>query len=362
MGNTPEIKFRGEVLSGRGEAKGFLEIDWVREQCSIAAGFEPYPGTLNLKVDAVTFALIRRSAMSYGKRIIPPLEAEAFCEARLLPLFISGISGAIIYPMMDDYYSNIIEVIAPMRLKERKDIRDGNFLEAVLPPLQKLFSPAAVIFDLDGTLIDSVELYYSILCEGCRCLGEKPPQRDVFLDFMGKGLGFWEVWAMVTGRTPAKSVNGETEKKVMAVFEDIWQRRYEQEVGLFPGVRELLVQMHERNIKMGVVTSSFYLKKMDLFRKAGLEPDQIFTSVITLNETVHRKPHSEPMFGCLEKLAVPATRCFCVGDSPCDILAGRETGLFNVGVLSGAGTVQSLSKAGADALLDSVADLTALTG
>ena len=96
---------------------------------------------------------------------------------------------------------------------------------------------------------------------------------------------------------------------------------------------------------------------MDVFRKAGLDPEELFATVITRNDTLQKKPHPEPIYRCMEQLAVSAPECFCVGDSPCDIVAGNDAGLFTVGVLSGTGTVQSLAKEGAGAILDSVAGL-----
>ena len=357
MNNMEEIRFRGKVLSGRGEAKGFMKIDWVREQCRSAAGFEPYPGTLNLQVNEHTFSVVRRLAMSLGQRIIPPVEAADFCEARLLPLEVHGQRAAVIYPMVNEYYSDIIEVIAPVLFKDTPGVRDGTFLEASLKPPRRIVRPAAVIFDLDGTLLDSVDLYYSILCEGCLRQGVKPPQKEMFLDFMGKGLGFWDGWAAILGAAPPEEYGEDLKREIMAVFEDIWQQRYEQEVSLFPGVGEMLLNLHKHGIRLGVVTSSFYIRKMETFKKAGLDPDKLFTAVITRNDTLQKKPHPEPIHLCLEQLAVAAPQCICVGDSPCDILAGNAAGLFTVGVLSGAGTVQSLAKEGAAAVLDSVAGL-----
>lgn len=360
MDNNREIKFRGKVLGGRGEAQGFLKIDWVREQCFAATGFEPYPGTLNLKVDHSVFELLRRTAISRGKKIIPPTGMESFCEARLLPLVVDGIRGALLYPMLDDYYNNIVEVIAPVLFKEREGVRDGTFLELLLPPLQKLSCPGAVIFDLDGTLIDSVDLYYSILCEGCLHLELKTPPKDIFLEFMGKGQGFWEGWPALTGSSFPEKERDALKNEVISLFEEIWQRRYEQEVMLFSGVDTLLLQLQKKGIKIGVVTSSYYIKKMELFRRAGLDPESLFSAVITREDTIQKKPHPEPFYRCLQKLEIPATGCISMGDSPCDMEAGRKAGLFTVGVLSGVGTVQSLSKAGADVLLDSVVDFLGL--
>ena len=357
MSDTRKNKFYGEVVSGRGEAGGFMEIKWVREQCREITGFDPYPGTLNLKVDGDTFALIRRTAMSLGKRVVPPREASDFCEARLLPLLANGIAAAVIYPMVNDYYIDTIEIIAPILFKNIQGVKDGSRLELSLVMPVKTFRPTAAIFDLDGTLIDSVKLYYEMLCEGSANLGVQPPPKEAFLKFMGEGLGFWEGWEAINGNSITQGGRAKMKNEIMNVFDNIFQQRYEQEVKIFPGVRELLLQFKQRGIKIGVVTSSFYIKKMDLFKRAGLDPDLLFAAVVTRNDTVRKKPHPEPIFRCLDQMAVSTNQCLCVGDSPCDIAAGREAGLFTVGVLTGTGSVQSLSKEGADAVIDNAAEL-----
>ncbi|HAP31512.1 MAG TPA: hypothetical protein DCQ14_00430 [Firmicutes bacterium] len=357
MEKTSALEFKGEVYSGRGEASGFMEIDWVKEQCRHFTGFEPYPGTLNLKVDKATFGLIRRMAMSLGKRIIPPAEAKDFCEARLLLITVNGISSAVIYPMVDDYYDDTIEIIAPGIFKKIPGIRDGSLLELSLPLPQKFTRPAAIIFDLDGTLMDSVDLYYNMLGEGCLRLGVQPPRRDTFNEFMGEGLGFWEGWEAITGIATPEGERDKQKKQIKDVFEDIWQRRYEEEVSLFPGVKELLLQLRDRDIKIGVVTSSFYIKKMELFSREGLDPSELFAAVITRNDATRKKPHPEPFLRCLEQLEAEAEFTLCVGDSPCDIAGGKAAGLITVGVLTGTGTVQTLCKEEADAILGNVAEL-----
>jgi len=108
---------------------------------------------------------------------------------------------------------------------------------------------------------------------------------------------------------------------------------------------------------MGIVTSSFYKNKMAIFRESGLDPDRLFSAVITRKDTVKNKPDPEPMLRCLQQLGKAPGSCLCVGDSPCDIISGREAGMFTVGVLTGTGTRQSLSKEGADIILDRVNDL-----
>ena len=350
------VVLRGTVQSGRGEAKGFMEIPWVSGQCEENTGFQPYPGTLNLSVDRETFLFIRKLAMSRGGRIIPPVGTD-FCEARTLNLRAGGAPAALLYPMVNDYYQDTLEVIAPLLLKEHLGIKDGEQLQLTLAIPPHFSRPEGIIFDLDGTLMDSVDLYYSMLCEGCHKFGVVPPLKEKVMEIMGNGLGFWETWEVITGDIEFEGNREELQDRIVKVFEEIWDRRYENEVKLFSGVKELLQNLQRNQVTMGVVTSSFYIWKMDLFKKVGLDPDRLFKAVVTRKDTVKNKPDPEPIYRCLEKMDVSPTACICVGDSTCDVAAGREAGLFTVGVLTGTGTLESLSKEGADVIMDSVEEM-----
>jgi HAD superfamily hydrolase (TIGR01549 family) len=348
---------QGKLVQGRGEAKGFMQVDWVREQCLRRAGFDPFPGTLNLKVSLDDFNFIRRLSCARGERLIPPAGEDGFCEARLLSVRAGDVSSALVFPMVDHYYSDILEIVAPVGLKRHLRLSEGDLLQLSFEIPEKLPAPAGIIFDLDGTLIDSVDLYYSILCEGCQELGLDRPPREKVLDVMGRGTGFWEAWEELMSAMELDVGKEELREKCLLVLEEIWQRRYDREVKFFPGAVELLSRLQAAGIRMGIVTSSFYKKKMNLFTENSLDPSSLFRSVITRSDTLKNKPNPEPVQQCLQKLEVPEAECICVGDSPCDIVAGREAGLITVGVLTGTGTRQSLSKEGADAILDAVTEL-----
>ncbi|NLX90431.1 MAG: HAD-IA family hydrolase [Firmicutes bacterium] len=349
---TTEIKkIIGTIQSGRGEAGQFLSIDWVRDQCQSICGFSSFPGTLNLKISPEDADFIRRLACARGTRVIPPPES-GFCEARILPLRIKEQEAALVFPMVNDYYDNTAEIIAPVQLKKYLGKNDGDDLTFELTVPEKLPLSKGIIFDLDGTLIDSIELYYSILCEGLQSFNLDIPDRGWILEVLGTGMGFWEVWETLTAGKADKIPD--FVNKSRAVFDEIWERRYDKEVQLFPGVVELLTRLHKAGVKMGVVTSSFYVKKMDLFSRNGINYQEVFQSIITRRDTVKMKPHPEPILRCLEQLGIEKESCICVGDSPCDIAAGRNCGMPTIGLMSGTGTRQSLSKEGADLILDNV--------
>jgi len=358
MFGEKEKIIRGKIVAGRGEAKGFMQVDWVRRQCLYQAGFDPFPGTLNLLVSAEDFNFIRRLCCALGKRLTPPAGVGDFCEARLLEGSAGDIKAAVVFPMVDNYYSDIVEIIAPVPLREYKGIKEGDYISFLPKIPEKLPAPSGIIFDLDGTLLDSIDLYYSILCEGCRSLGLEEPAKEKVLKIMGSGISFWEALNELFAALELPEGIEAFREKGFPILEEIWRRRYDEEIRFFQGVPELLKQFYSAGIKMGIVTSSFYEKKLQIFTEQGLEPFSLFCSIITRLNSCKNKPDPEPMLRCLQKLNKNPERCLCVGDSPCDIISGREAGMFTVGVLTGTGTRQSLSKEGADMILDSVTDLT----
>lgn len=355
--DTKARKINGIIKSGKKEAGKFLEINWVKEQCRKICGFTPFPGTLNLEVNPADADFIRQLACARGKRVIPPSREDDYCEGRLLSLRVEGLEAALIYPMVDDYYGNTVEIIAPVELKMRLGKNSGDFLEFELEVPEKLPLPGGIIFDLDGTLIDSIDLYYSILCEGLQQLNLAIPERKQFLKLMGAGIGFWEAWDSVTSTDIAEFEKEDMRKRCNAVCKEIWRYRYEKDVRLVPGASNLLARLQKAGVKMGVVTSSIFVNKMNLFGRISLNYQELFQSIVTWNDTVKKKPHPEPFRRCLEEMGLESKDCICVGDAPCDIIAGRDCGLQTVGLMSGAGTLSSLSREGADLILDGVARL-----
>lgn len=85
-----------------------------------------------------------------------------------------------------------------------------------------------------------------------------------------------------------------------------------------------------------------------------------FRAVIAHEDTVRLKPHPEPVRRAAQALDVPVERCLMIGDTTVDILAARRAGAMSVGVLCGFGERAELERAGADAILESTADIGAL--
>jgi CTP-dependent riboflavin kinase len=125
----------GIIFSDLGAAAGFMVLDWVQRALHTQLGFAPFPATLNLRprgdLDADAWQVVQNE--SNGIELAPA--QSGFCAARLFLVDISRpggdgppVRGAVLLPAVPNYPKDKIEVVAPMRLKDRWDVRDGDQL------------------------------------------------------------------------------------------------------------------------------------------------------------------------------------------------------------------------------------------
>ncbi|KYH36309.1 MAG: riboflavin kinase [Candidatus Bathyarchaeota archaeon B24] len=121
-------RIRGVVASGLGVAKIYLNRPWVRRQLREKLGFDPYPGTLNLKVDRAARRTLEEKACS---EIVP---AEGFYKGLLAEVFVEGsIRGAVVIPLKPGYPEDLVEIIAAENLREKLNLKDGDCVTIQLP-------------------------------------------------------------------------------------------------------------------------------------------------------------------------------------------------------------------------------------
>jgi len=117
---------KGKVSSGSGEGVKFIEIPWVRKQILEKLGFVPHPGTLNIKLTEgiVKFKMLKKA------KTIEILPAKGFCRGKCFnAYFINNLKCAIVIPEVENYPENIIEVIAPINLREKFNLKDGDVVD-----------------------------------------------------------------------------------------------------------------------------------------------------------------------------------------------------------------------------------------
>lgn len=123
------VKIRGKIIEGLRVAADFTQIPWVRKQFISKLAIDPYPGTLNLEIiDSESLLVFNALKTKKGIDITP--EDPSFCSARCYPVLIGGhLKGTIVFPMVENYPENKMELIASQNIKETLSVRTGDYLE-----------------------------------------------------------------------------------------------------------------------------------------------------------------------------------------------------------------------------------------
>jgi riboflavin kinase len=125
----PSITLEGTVFTGLGEGAYYIALEFYRKQFMEKLGFEPYPGTLNLKVTTDYDIKARSELESY-----PAIEVEGFKDenrtfghVKCYPVIIENkVKGALISALRSHYDASVIEIIAPVFLRKYLKLKDGH--------------------------------------------------------------------------------------------------------------------------------------------------------------------------------------------------------------------------------------------
>ncbi|MEM2318977.1 MAG: DUF120 domain-containing protein [Candidatus Bathyarchaeia archaeon] len=121
------IQVKGKVFSGTGEGSKFVGLKWVKNQIEEKLGFTPFKGTLNLLLEENGSKI--REALENAKPILIVPE-PGYRRGKCFKVSIMGsMVGAVVVPEVEGYPKNVLEVIAPVNLRERFGLKDGDTVE-----------------------------------------------------------------------------------------------------------------------------------------------------------------------------------------------------------------------------------------
>jgi len=119
----------GRVFSGGGIGSFFINLSWVRSQIKEKLGFNPYPGTLNLQLLPGTDVKELRDTTK-GIKI---KSSEGFHEGRCFKaLIMEKLWGAVVVPDVPKYPHDLLEILAPVNLRETLGLKDGVDIEVIV--------------------------------------------------------------------------------------------------------------------------------------------------------------------------------------------------------------------------------------
>ena len=179
--------------------------------------------------------------------------------------------------------------------------------------------PKAVLFDLDGTLVDSAPDLHRALNNTLEALGLKRKSEHQVGQWIGNGVN------KLLHRGLTDSMDG------TASGDDFWRARsifnveYEQQSGqlskLYSGVKETLEKLSNSPIFLVCITNKDRRFTLPLLKK--LELFDSFDEVVCGDDLSNKKPHPEPLLYAAKKLSIAANRCVMVGDSASDVGAAN---------------------------------------
>jgi len=252
---------------------------------------------------------------------------------------------AVIVPQVPGYPTNQLEIVAAVALRKHLGLVDGDPVEL------ELLAPMvadALIFDVDGTLVNSVDAYH--IAAG---LAAEPHGFEVTRELVHEALNSQQpFWSLIlpaerqADRGLIQSLRDETMRH--------WPAVLAEHVDVFPGLGDTLERLRSAGLRLAIYTGSRG-ESFEPLRRAGLL--DFFEIVLTAADVEQPKPHPEGVLHCVREFAVEAAAAAYVGDSSPDMHAARAAGVAPVGVLSGAGNSASLSEAGARHLVRSHQEL-----
>ena len=198
---------------------------------------------------------------------------------------------------------------------------------------------AALIFDLDGTLVDTV---YAHVFAWQRTFAEE-----------GMPIDGWRIHRRVgmSGGLFARAAAREVGRDFSAAEAEALQRRHGElfrellpERRPLPGAVQLLADLRAAGVLHGIATSGRRPEIDSSLEALGVPPELV---VVERGDVERAKPEPDLFLACAERLGVAPGECYVIGDAVWDLLAARRAGMLSVGLLSGGYGEAELTSAGA---------------
>ena len=201
-----------------------------------------------------------------------------------------------------------------------------------------------VLFDLDGTLINTNELIIESFLHTLNYYYPGKYQREDILPFIGPPL-----------IDTFQRINPEKAEEMVRRYREFNHAQHDLLVKEYDHVHETVRALKEKGLKLGIVTTK--IRDTVMMGLKLTKMDSFFDAIITLDDVQHAKPHPEPVLSALKLLGSEPSNALMVGDNLHDIEAGKNAGTLTAGVawsIKGREYIESLKP---DFVLDKMSDL-----
>lgn len=211
----------------------------------------------------------------------------------------------------------------------------------------------AIVFDLDGTLLDTLQDIATTANQILTRHGFPTHSVERYRQLVGHGLG-----DLVRRVLPDQSVSDGDVARFIEEYRDLYSRMWRETSRPYPAVPELLRSLTEYGVPMAVLSN-----KRDDFTRLCVStffPDVPFVEVWGEREGVPRKPDPCSALLIAESLGVEPRECFFVGDSEVDMMTAKNAAMRGIGVLWGFRSREVLSESGAEVIVESPDEIMSL--
>jgi len=206
----------------------------------------------------------------------------------------------------------------------------------------------AVIFDLDGTLLDTLGDLHAAVNHALRAFGFPERSLDEVRRFIGNGV------VKLMQRATPENTDEETESKCLEVFREYYLIHMRDMTAPYEGVVDLIEELRAKGIKTAVVSNKFHEAVYELCRDYF---PCLIDEAIGVSAERERKPSPVNVYKALGKMVVNADECIYIGDSEVDVQTAHNAGVKCIGVTWGFRDKEELLKAGAEIIADNCADI-----
>lgn len=206
-----------------------------------------------------------------------------------------------------------------------------------------------MIFDLDGTLIDSLLDIADAANKTLESMKYPIHPVDAYRQFVGDGL------LTLAQRIAPEHTKEDKIAEIVKMFKVHYDRNWDLHTRPYPGIMDMLQKVAESGINTAVLSN-----KPDEFTRicaARFFPDIAFGQVFGNRKQVPKKPDPKAALELAAHFQTPPESCLFVGDSRVDIMTGKAAGMTSMGVTWGFRERRELEEAGADIIVDSPADI-----
>ncbi len=180
-----------------------------------------------------------------------------------------------------------------------------------------------ILFDLDGTLIDSTEAILESFKRSFEAFGKEPPKEEEILPQIGHPL--FDMFVNL-------GVNSDVADKYVKSYKESYSQIHTQKTVLLPKAKEAVELAYNSGAKLGVVTTKTGKYSIELLEHFGIM--KYFSVLIGSEDVQKHKPNPEPIYEALKRMNVSkSSNIYMIGDTCMDMIAAKRADVVGIGVV-----------------------------